>query len=226
MADTTASTTPAAATPAPATPAAKPAARKPATRRPAAKTGAAKTTARRTRTTARKETGEAAKAGTRAVKATATEGRTYVERAALTYVGATLVARDRVVEMASDLADKYGSRTAAERELELLRKDLRKDMKRFERRGYTARTDLERSAKRARTHVERELRTRRADLERILKRGEREVAEAERDAEKKPNVVTDQIATVTGRVEDAVQASYAVGEKIVKTAREQLNTLA
>src|ERR1700761_5991751 len=89
---------------------------KPAT----AKVAAKKTAARRARTTAQRQTRSAAAANANAARATAREGRSVVERAALVYVGATLEARDRVVGVATTLADNYGSRKAAERRLKQL----------------------------------------------------------------------------------------------------------
>src|SRR4051812_4973636 len=141
----------------------KPAARRSAgtratTRRRPAKASAT-TKARSARTTAKRETREATAAQTRAAKATAAEGRTVVERAALVYVGATLEARDRVLGLATGLVDRYGTRAAAEREVN-------KDLRRFERRGNTARNQLERDVRKARTRLERAVRTRRRDAER------------------------------------------------------------
>ena len=72
------------------------------------------------------------------------------------YVGATLEARDRAVALVSDLRDVATSRTAAE-----------KRIGKFERRGTTARNQLERDVRKARTRLERELRGRRRDAERL-----------------------------------------------------------
>jgi hypothetical protein len=142
--------------------------RKPAKRRSTARrTTTAKSpstaTARRQRTIARNETRDAAQAQVKAAKTTAAQGRNVAERTALVYVGATLEARDRVVGLAGELVNRFGSRASAERELG-------KDIRRFERRGTTARNQLERDVRKARTRLERELRTRRRDAERVLKR--------------------------------------------------------
>jgi hypothetical protein len=142
--------------------------RKPAKRRSTARrTTTAKSpstaTARRQRTIARNETRDAAQAQVKAAKTTAAQGRNVAERTALVYVGATLEARDRVVGLAGELVNRFGSRASAERELG-------KDIRRFERRGTTARNQLERDVRKARTRLERELRTRRRDAERALKR--------------------------------------------------------
>ena len=133
-------------------------ARKTTTRRTAAKSPST-ATARRQRTIARNETRDAAQAQVNAAKTTAAQGRNVAERAALVYVGATLEARDRVIELVS----RFGTRASAEREVG-------KDIRRFERRGTTARNRLERDVKKARTRLERELRTRRRAAERALKR--------------------------------------------------------
>jgi hypothetical protein len=82
------------------------------------------------------------------------------------YVGATLEARDRVINLAGEFVNRFGSRASAEREVG-------KDIRRFERRGTTARNQLERDVKKARTRLERELRTRRRDAERMIKRNGR-----------------------------------------------------
>src|SRR5580704_12864944 len=73
------------------------------------------------------------------------------ERAALVPVGATLLARDNLVSSVRDLSTRYGTRASIEREL-----------KRYERRGSTARNRFERQVRRTRTSFERELRQRRS----------------------------------------------------------------
>jgi hypothetical protein len=74
----------------------------------------------------------------------------YAERAVLIPVGATLIARDRVVSSVSDTLSVYSSPTRAQAQL-----------RRFERRGVTARKRLEREVRKTRIRVERELRQRR-----------------------------------------------------------------
>lgn len=144
-------------------------ARRGTTRRTSAGTAAkspSASTARRQRTIARNETLDAAQAQVKAAKTTAAQGRNVAERAALVYVGATLEARDRVVGLAGEFVNRFGSRASAEREVG-------KDIRRFERRGTTARNQLERDVKKARTRLERELRTRRREAERLIKRNGR-----------------------------------------------------
>jgi len=179
----------------------KPAARKSTTRtstrtrstaasRGAAAKAPSKSTGRRTRTVAKNETREAAAAQAKAARVTAAQGRSVAQRAGLVYVGATLEARDRVLGVATGLADRFGSRTTAEREV-------KKDIRRFERRGNTARTQLERDVRKARTRLERELRTRRRDIGRV------------------------RLANVSDRVEDAV----ATGSRIATVAKERVTAL-
>jgi len=97
----------------------------------------------------------AAKASTaRRSSASATTPVNYAERAVLIPVGAALIARDRVVSSVSDTIASYSSTTKAQAQL-----------RRFERRGVTARKRLEREVRKARVRVERELRQRRRGIE-------------------------------------------------------------
>jgi hypothetical protein len=76
----------------------------------------------------------------------------YAERAVLIPVGAALTARDRVVSSVNDTFTNYSSTSRAQAQL-----------RKFERRGATARKRLEREVRKARTSVERELRKRRQE---------------------------------------------------------------
>jgi hypothetical protein len=154
MAETTNTTT---TTTAKAKPKAKPAARRSTARRTTARKAPSRATGRRQRTIAVNETRDAAQAQARAARTTAAQGRNVAERAALVYVGATLEARDRVLGLAGELMNRFGTRRAAEREVN-------KDIRRFERRGTTARNQLERDVKKARTRLERAVRTRRRNV--------------------------------------------------------------
>lgn len=77
----------------------------------------------------------------------------YAERALLIPVGAALIARDRVLESVTDTVSTYASSTKTQAQL-----------RRFERRGATARNRLEREVRKARVRVERELRQRRRKI--------------------------------------------------------------
>ena len=82
----------------------------------------------------------------------------YAERAVLIPVGAALIARDKLAAGVSDLPRDPA--TANAKAAAQLRK--------FERRGTSARNGLEREARRTRVRLERELRKRRGDLDRTV----------------------------------------------------------
>ncbi|MGH3101385.1 MAG: hypothetical protein ACRDPU_10370 [Thermoleophilia bacterium] len=196
-------------------PKAKPAARRSNARRAPSSKAPSKSTGRRQRTIAKNETRDAAQAQARAARTTAAQGRNVAERAALVYVGATLEARDRVLGLAGEFVNRYGTRSAAEREVN-------KDIRRFERRG-------ERDVKKARTRLERAVRTRRRDAERLLRRNRRTVEHqvdmAERQTARQPNPVASRIADVSTRVEDAAQFSVATGTRIASVAKDRVTAL-
>jgi hypothetical protein len=83
---------------------------------------------------------------------TSTTKSSYAERAVLIPVGAALTARDRVVSSVNETITSYSSTSRAQAQL-----------RKFERRGATARKRLEREVRKARTSVERELRRRRQE---------------------------------------------------------------
>ncbi len=89
----------------------------------------------------------------------------YAERAVLIPVGVALTARDKLVTTVNDTISTYSTTTKAQAQL-----------RRFERRGATARNRLEREVRKARVRVERELRQRRREIEKTVtdleKRGE------------------------------------------------------
>lgn len=138
-------------------------------RTPAAKAANKTTAARGARTAAGRRTHEAAQAQSRAVKATADQGRVTAERVTLTTLGAALEARDRVVGFVNDWVSTFGAPLTG-------RAGGSEQLRAFERRGTTERDRLEREAKRARTRFERELRSRRRDAERVVTRAKEQVA--------------------------------------------------
>jgi hypothetical protein len=105
------------------------------------------------------------------------------ERALLVPVGASLLAQENLVSTVRGLATKYRTRANLEREL-----------KRYERRGATARNRFERQVRKTRTRFERELRQRRSVVERNVRQNrrrlEREVRSVARDLEKQSGLVT------------------------------------
>jgi hypothetical protein len=74
-------------------------------------------------------------------------------------VGAALIARERVASGVSEVVSTYSTPSKAQTQL-----------RRFERRGNTARSRLEREVRKTRTRVERELRQRRRDGEELASR--------------------------------------------------------
>jgi len=135
------------------------------TRKPAAKAASARRTSSRStrgkaihakgaRTRAVHQTEAALRQSESASRETAGVFGDYAERAVLIPVGAALLARDRVVSSVSDTLTTYSSSSKAQAQL-----------RRFERRGVTARNRLEREVRKARVRVERELRQRRRVVE-------------------------------------------------------------
>ena len=121
------------------------------------KRAAAKRTPRtsaKTRSTASRTTARATRSSTRPATRTA-RAQLLAERAVLIPVGAALEARDRVAGTVGELVTTTRSRRQLERQL-----------KRFERRGGSARTQLEREVRRTRTRLERQTRTARRGFER------------------------------------------------------------
>ena len=95
------------------------------------------------------------------------------ERAVLIPVGAALIARDAVIEAAKPYT---AGRDSAERELGKVGKQVQTNLRKFERRGTTARNRAVREVKKTRTRVERELRQRRGSAVRQVKSTGRERA--------------------------------------------------
>ena len=138
-------------------------ARPAASRRASVKTRARKATrSKRTKATrakaARASTATAVGSGVPVARyRTTTSFGDYAERAVLIPVGAALTARDRVLSSVNEAISSYSSPTRAQAQL-----------RRFERRGITARKRLERQVRKARVRVERELRQRRREIEKTV----------------------------------------------------------
>ena len=146
-------------------PKAKVKARKPAAKAKAARATATKSTATKSKSTRAKssrtravhQTESAARAAQIASRDTAQVVGDYAERAVLIPVGAALIARDRVVSTVTGTISTYSSSTKTQQQL-----------RRFERRGVTARNRLEREVRKARVRVERDLRQRRRTIEKSV----------------------------------------------------------
>ncbi|GAC1316861.1 MAG: hypothetical protein NVSMB25_03410 [Thermoleophilaceae bacterium] len=96
-------------------------------------------------------------------------------------VGATLIVRDSVIETVKP----YTRPKTAQREIQKLQRRFDLNLRKYERRGTTARNQLRREVKRTRTQVERELRQRRNRVSRLVRRNsnniEAQVKGASRD---------------------------------------------
>ena len=101
------------------------------------------------------------------------------ERAVLIPVGAALTARDVVVEVTKPYV---ASRESAEKEIERVAGRVQTNLRKFERRGNTARNRTVRGAKKTRTRVERELRQRRNGVVKAVKQNRREAEKQVRSA--------------------------------------------
>ncbi len=135
-----------------------------------------KTQAKRATTEAKKSAAKAAKASKRAATKTAAaeknQVQTVVEAAVDLPVGAALTVSDRV----SDLVEPWTDRSKAERQIKSYRSNLRKSLKRTERRGSTARRKAITEARKTRTQVEREARSRRNEVEQRVRKAVEEQA--------------------------------------------------
>lgn len=188
----------------------------PAPRNTAATTRKANATKRSTaakkaaQTRSANQAAEARKRSTAAKKAAETRRelqRTPVERyvdfagrAVTIPVGAALVARDNVAELAARISSLDG----VERELRDRRSRIETELARFERRGTTARDRVERELGRRRERVERDLRTLRG---------------ARRDA-------AAQAGLVGSRVENLVQTGVTAGTQAAAKAVERVARVA
>jgi hypothetical protein len=169
----------------------------PGTQKPASTT---RRTTKRKPATAGSRTTRTAVSTRRTSRTTSTQPKTRVEhaqvlaeRAVLVPVGASLLARDNLVSTVKGFATRYGTLNSFEREI-----------KRYERRGATARNRFERQVRRARTRVEREMRQRRSLVERTMRQNRRrlnrELTSVRRDLEKQSGAVS---ARVERLVSDA-----------------------
>lgn len=104
--------------------------------------------------------------------------RSAAETAVDLPVGAVLSVTDRVTE----LLEPFSGRTAAEKQLKSYRTELRRRVKRTERRGTTARKRATTEARKTRNRVEREARKRQRTVETTLKRNRNELEQRVRKA--------------------------------------------
>lgn len=165
----------------------------------------ASTTAPKKRAAAKRKPRAAAKPRTTSASRTtstrpatrAERAQQAAERAVLIPVGAALEARDRVAGTVGELVTTTSSRS-----------ELEKQLKRFEHRGGSARTQLEREVRRTRTRLERQTRSARRGFER-----QRTQVSKNLDVN---------VETLTSRVEKVVQNGVDAGMKLVNGAQSRL----
>jgi F0F1-type ATP synthase membrane subunit b/b' len=161
----------------------------------------AKTQAKRASTEAKKSASKSAKATKRAATATAVAEKnqilTVAETAVDVPVGVVLSVSDRVGE----IVEPWTGRTSAEKQLKSYRAQLRKSLKRTERRGTTARRKAATEARKTRNRVEREARRRQRSVETTLKRNRSEVERRVRSAiDEQTTRAQDLVGTVTDQL--------------------------
>lgn len=151
------------------------------------------TAAKTANTRASNATAAAARAGAKAAKANVELVQQYAERAVLVPVGAALAARERVIETVAELVALYSTPHKAETQL-----------KRFERRGATARNRAEREIRQTRARVERELGKRRTNVKRTVDHEiKRTVDRLEKQGDQTTRCVTSQVETAVQSLTDA-----------------------
>jgi hypothetical protein len=134
-------------------------------------------------------------------------------------IGAALVVRDRLVETVESLRTSLSSREQAEKELNLRRKRLEAEFKRYERRGTTARTAVEREVKSARSRFENEVKVVEKSVVAL-----RDDLTTQADTARKD--VTAQTELVTARVENLFQTGISAGTRIATKVQERLASVA
>lgn len=164
--------------------------------RRAAARRAPRRTAAKARPTATSATTSSTRPATPAARAQA-----LAERAVLIPVGAALEARDRVAGTVGDLVTTTRSRAALE-----------KRIARFERRGGSARTQVEREMRRTRTRLERRTRAARRQLDHQRVQARRALG--------------GNVEVLTNRVENVVQNGVSAGMKLVNGAQGRLSRVA
>ena len=120
-----------------------------------------------------------AKSGTKQIaRAEKNQAQVVAEAAVDVPVGLVLSVSDRV----GDLVEPFTGRDTAERKIKAYRSELRRTLKRTERRGATARRKATTEARKTRNRVEREARRRQRKVETTLKRNRNEVEQRVRKA--------------------------------------------
>jgi hypothetical protein len=135
------------------------------------------------------------------------------ERVALTSVGAALAARDTIVETVNGI-----SRTKAEQELRKARRSLKTDLRRYERRGTSARRSLERDAKKTRTRIESALTGRRDRFAKVVNTAPPAPDAVVRNARAQADLAA-------ARLSNAVETAQLAGATVVAKVTERVASL-
>jgi hypothetical protein len=129
----------------------------------------------------------------------------YAERAILIPVGAALIASETVTSSVNDMLSTYSSSSKLEAQL-----------RKFERRGGTARKRVERAVRKRRSRVERELRQRRRGLERqrtrVTKDFSTQVEQAQGQVEKTQTWLQD---TLKARIDSSQDIAGRLQERVL-----------
>lgn len=152
-------------------------------------------------------------------------------------VGAALEARDLVVDAIEGVVSASTGALEDLRSVTASRRALDRQLKKFERRGGKARTELERDLRRTRTRIEREVRHSRVRAERSAgearrgfdhQRGEarRAVSANVGSLQSRVAPLTDRVAPVRSRVESVVQNGLDAGRRFVGDAQDRIAKVA
>jgi hypothetical protein len=162
-----------------------------------------KTQAKRATTEAKKSASATASASKRAATKTAAvqknQAQVVAETAVDLPVGVVLTVSDRL----SDLVEPWTGRDAAEKQIKAYRTQLRKSLKRTERRGSSARRKATTEARKTRNRVEREARKHQRTVETTIKRNRDEV---EQRVRRTLDTQTSRAQDLVGQVTDQVAA--------------------
>lgn len=165
------------------------------------KTTKSKTQAKRATTEAKKSASATASTTKRAATKTAVaqknQAQVVAETAVDLPVGVVLSVSDRL----SDLVEPWTGRDAAEKQIKAYRTQLRKSLKRTERRGSSARRKATTEARRTRNRVEREARKHQRNVESTIKQQRTEVERrVRRTLDEQTNRAQDLVGTVTDQI--------------------------
>ena len=108
-----------------------------------------------------------------------------------------------VSDRLSDLVEPWTGRTSAEKQIKAYRTQLRKTLKRTERRGSSARRKATTEARNTRNRVEREARKRQRDVESTIKQQRSEV---ERRVRRTLDEQSSRAQDIVGQVSDQIAA--------------------